>query len=388
MSELVTSSELGTPPSPAPTPAARRRFGTGRGQPRPPVYRRHPLIQVALFAAVCVLVSRQFASDAANTHVINTWLIYAIAGAGFYLMFVVAGRFAFCQTFMMTTGGYTAAYLGRTHSFWPSLLGGVGVVLVVAAVFALITARTESFLFAVATLALGQIGAAVYIHWDGFTGPQGLSSNVPAPSPYGSEYISESDLYWMIFPMLLLCLLITLFVERSPVGREAAAARDMPEVARSCGIPTRKLQFGLFVLGSAMGGLAGALSAFWQGSIAPETFGLTLALGLFLIPILGGIGSVWGTVLGALLYVELPNWLSGLAKYSSLTYGVVLVLVIILLPQGLLGAVGQLVRRLLPASVGQEPMPPRSARTLLASRLRPAAKIQPHQAEGGANADH
>jgi branched-chain amino acid transport system permease protein len=355
---------------------------------RPPIYRRHPLIQLAFFAGICVLISRQFAGDDANMHVINTWLIYTIAGVGFYLMFVVAGRFAFCQTFMMTTGGYTAAYLGRDHPFWPSLLAAVGVVVVVAAVFGLMCARTESFLFAVATLALGQIGAAVYIHWNGFTGPQGLSSNVPAPRPYGTDFLAESDMYWMLFPMLVLCLLIALFMDRSPVGREAAAARDMPEVARSCGIPTRKLQFALFVLGSAMGGLAGGLAAFWQGSIAPETFGLTLALGLFLIPILGGIGSVWGTVLGALLYVELPNWLSGLAKYSSLTYGVVLVVVIIALPQGLIGALSQVTRRLLPASlVGNIGVPP-SARTLLRSPFKPAAKIQPHPAEGGSHADH
>ena len=354
--------------------------------PRPPIFRRHPLLQVAVFAAVCILISRQFAGDDANMHVINTWLVYTIAGAGFYLTFVVAGRFAFCQTFMMTTGGYTAAYLGRDHGFWPSLLGAVGVVIVVAAVFALVCARTESFLFAVATLALGQIGAAVYIHWNGFTGPQGLSSNVPAPTPYGKSILAEADLYWMLFPMLVLCLLIALFVERAPVGRDALAAREMPEVARSCGIPTRKLQFGLFVLGSAMGGLAGGLAAFWQGSIAPETFGLTLALGLFLIPILGGIGSVWGTVLGALLYVELPNWLSGLAKYSNLVYGVVLVLVIIALPQGLLGAVSQLARRVLPASAAARLAPTRSARELLRwGRTSPAADTP---SEGPADAKH
>jgi branched-chain amino acid transport system permease protein len=339
---------------------------------RPPVYRRHPLLQVVLFAAVCALGSRQFAGDDANMHVINTWLIYTIAGAGFYLMFVLAGRFAFCQTFMMTTGGYTTAYLSRSHSFWPSLLGGVGAVVVISAVFALVCARTESFLFAVATLALGQIGAAVYVHWNDFTGPNGLSSNVPVPSPFGSGLLQEPDIFWLLFPMLLLCLLITLFVERSPVAREAAAARDMPEVARSVGIATRKIQVSLFVLGSAMGGLAGGLAAYWQGSIAPETFGLTLALGLFLIPILGGVGSVWGTVLGALLYVELPNWLAGLAKYSSLTYGLVLVLVIIALPQGLIGGLQQLLHRVVPSLAGG---PSRSARVLL---RRP---------KGGADAD-
>lgn len=329
---------------------------------RPPTFRRRPLLQIAVFVVVAVLATRPFVDQPASMHYLNQWLVYAIAGTGFYLMFVVVGRFAFCQTFMMSTGGYVAAYLSRESGFLYSLLIAVVVVVVVSGIFALIVARTESFLFAVATLALGQIGATVYIHWNDFTGPNGVSSNVPYPEVFGFSLTTEGDLFWMFLVGVIVCVLVVLLIERSAVGRESVATRERAEVARSVGIPTLHIQTVLFVIGSAMGGLAGAMTAFWQGSMSTETFTLDLALGLFLIPILGGVASVWGTVLGAFIYVELTNVLSGLEKFASLTYGIALLLVIVLLPQGILGVGSRITAKLGLDRSGSRSA--RSARTL------------------------
>ncbi len=342
--------------------------GPGFAETRPPVFRRHPFLQVAVFLILAVLVTRVFVGEPSEMHYVNQWMVYAIAGIGFYLMFVVVGRFAFCQTFMMSTGGYMAAYFSRDHGFLVSLLVAVAVVVVVSGIFALVTARTESFLFAIATLALGQIGAIVYVHWNAFTGPHGLSSNIPYPKIFGTSLSSQTDLFWMFLPALLLCLLVTLLIERSAMGREAVATREMNVVARSTGVATLRVQYVLFVLGSAMGGLAGAMAAFWQGSMSTETFTIDLAIGLFLIPILGGIGSVWGTVLGSFIYVELANALSGVEKYSSLIYGLALLVMLVALPQGLLGLGHQAARKLLPARLGRRPV--RTARSLLPRRAR------------------
>lgn len=314
----------------------------------PPIYRRHPVVQVAAFAVLLALVGGQLVSSVSTMNSVNTWLLYIMAGLGFYIMFVVGGRFAFCQTFMMTTGGYTAAYFSKDHSFWFSMVVAVAVVAVVATVFALVCARTESFLFAVATLALGQIGIAVYTHWTDFTGVNGVSSGVPVPEIFGTSVSSEKQFFWLFLAGAVLCLLVTMFIERSPVGREATATKEMPEVGRSCGLPTLRLQAFLFVAGSLMGAVAGALAAYRQGSMTTGTFSIDLALGLFLIPILGGVSSPWGTVLGALLYVQLPIVLSGLDKLAPLAYGVALVLVLALLPQGVLGLLSSLLRKVVP----------------------------------------
>jgi branched-chain amino acid transport system permease protein len=354
--QVLKESELRAAPVPEqePTPGA---------VVRPPVFRRHPFVQLVLFIAVAIVGSKLFAHNPASTHYINQWLMYAIAGVGFYLMFVVAGRFAFCQTFMMSTGGYIAAHFSQHHGFFVSIGLATLLVAVIGAAFAIICARTASFLFAVATLALVQIGATVYVQWTDFTGPNGLVGNVPIPVIFGQRLAVESQLFWMFLAGLIICLLIALLIERSAVGREAAATRTMPDVARSLGIPTRSLQIALFVVGSGMGGLAGGMTAYWQGSISTDTFSLDLALGLFLIPIMGGVASVWGTVLGSLIYVELANVLSGLDKYASLAYGVILVVVIVVLPQGLLGGAHQIARLIWPQR--SRSAPPRTARSLL-----------------------
>lgn len=353
---MVTTSQ------PASSRTARRRDPDGPAGARPPVFRRHPFGQLALFAVVAIVATRPFVDDPVDAHYLNQWLMYAIAGVGFYLMFVVAGRFAFCQTFMMSTGGYVAAHYSDDHGFLFSMAAALVAVTVIAAIFAVVVARTESFLFAVATLALGQIGATVYVNWTDFTGPDGLHGNVPLPKVFGKVLNTEADMFWMFLVGLLLCLAIALMIERSAVGREAVATRELAQVARSTGIATRKLQVVLFVLGSAMGGLAGAMTAYWQGSMSTGTFSLDLALGLFLIPILGGVTSVWGTALGALIYVELTNVLSDLAKYASLVYGIALLVVIVALPQGLMGAGHQLVRRLFPGRARSQPI--RSVRSM------------------------
>lgn len=327
-------------PAAPPTPAAVRDRG-GRDL-RPPRFRQHPLLQLAVFIVLAVVATRPFVGNASAMHYLNQWLMYAVAGAGFYLMFVVAGRFAFCQTFMMLTGGYTAAYLSQTHGFLYATVAATAIVGLIALAFAVVVARTESFLFAVATLALGQIGTTVYTNWTSFSGPEGISSNVPYPDVFGRVLDTEGAIYWMFLAAVVVCVLVVLLIERSAVGREATATREMPEVARSLGIGTRKVQLALFVVGSAMGGLAGALTAYWQGSMSSGTFSLDLALGLFLIPILGGVTTVWGTVVGSLIYVELANVLSQFQQYASLAYGVALLIVIIVLPQGLVGGGKQL----------------------------------------------
>lgn len=340
-------------------------------QVRPPVYRRHQVIQVAAFALVVAVIGGQLVTGVSTMNALNTWLIFIIAALGFYIMFVLGGRFAFCQTFMMMTGGYTAAHFSSTYSFWVSMLLAIAVVAVVATAFAIVTARTESFLFAIATLALSQIGIAVYLHWGAFTGVSGISSGVPMPEVFGQSLGTEKQFFWLFLAATVVCLLTTMFIERSPAGREAIAARDVPEVARSCGLPTLRIQAFLFVVGSMMGAVAGGLTAYRLGSMTTTTFGIELALGLFLIPILGGVASSWGTVLGALLYVQLPVVLSGLEQLAPLVYGIALVLVLALLPQGLLGLGGSLLRTIVPERF--RPGPVRSARQIFRGGLRNVA---------------
>lgn len=316
---------------------ARGQGGVCAGGPRPPAQTRHQYRAIVAFLIGTIVVTKLFVTTEFGLSLANQWIIYSMAAVGFYLVFCVAGLFAFCQTFMMATGAYTAAYIARDHFFWVGIGGGVAVVVVVAVLFGALVRKAEAFYFSIATLALSQLGGALFTRWTSFTGPSGLASNVPLPVIFGHSLRRQSELFWMLLVGLVICLLVAVFVERSPMVRESVATRDLPELAQSAGIRTERLQLAMFVIGSALGGLAGALTAYWQGSVSTESFGLALAIGIFLMPIVGGVDSVWGPIAGALLYVGLPRALSGLEKYAALIYGVVLVAAIIALPDGIIG---------------------------------------------------
>jgi len=309
----------------------------------PPAQTRHQYRAIAAFVAVAAALTSLFVPTEFGMSIVNQWLLYSMAAIGFYLVFCVAGRFAFCQTFMMATGAYTAAYVAREWPFWIGLGAGVLVVVIVATLFGLLVRKTEAFYFAIATLAFAELGAAFFTRRTDFTGPSGLSTNVPLPSPLGTPLATQQSMFWLLLPMLALCLVVAAFVERSPVARQAIAARDLPELASTYGISDGRIRVVMFVVGSSLGGLSGALAAYWQGSVSNESFGLALAIGIFLMPIIGGVESMWGPVAGALLYVGLPRMLSDLERYSTLIYGVALVAAIILLPNGIIGGVRRLI---------------------------------------------
>jgi branched-chain amino acid transport system permease protein len=126
--------------------------------------------------------------------------------------------------------------------------------------------------------------------------------------------------------------------------RELAAVRETPLVARTTGVRVGRLRLVMFVLGSATGGLSGALITGWQGFIGVDSFGLDLGIGLFLMVILGGVASHWGALAGAAFYVAVPELLSGLQQYMSIIYGALLLVVIMVFPSGLVGVWRQLVR--------------------------------------------
>jgi branched-chain amino acid transport system permease protein len=286
------------------------------------------------------------ADTRAHKYDLNLWLVYSIAAIGFYWVFGLAGRFAFCQTFMMALGGYTSAYVSsRGHSFVLSVLCGVVAASAVALVVGLLVRRSQQFYFAIATLAVTSIGTEVFRNWKAFTGPNGNRNGIAPPSVFGHDFIEDTSVFWLFLGILAGVLLLAAAIERSPLRREAMAARDNPTVAALAGIAVGRIQLALFVLGSALGGLTGALFGHWSGGVSTASFGIDLAIGIFLMLYLGGVGSMWGPVLGCAVYVALPELISGIDKYTKIVYGSLLLVIVLALPQGVVGGLNDLTRK-------------------------------------------
>lgn len=309
----------------------------------PAAYRRWSLVQIAVFGAAMAIFAPMVVTSHQSHFLLNLWLIYSLAGVGFYLVFSLAGRFAFSQTFMMLLGAYTSAYVADHHAYWMAVGASLLVTGATAGLVGFLVRKSQEFYFAIATLALTEIGLIVFSNWTAFSGANGVRENIAPATVFGHAVFGDSEYFWLILVALLVCLVLVSCIERSSFGRQVVAARDLPVVSTTLGIPVAGVQLTMFVLGSMIGGLSGTLYGSWQGFVSTDTFGITLAIGVFLMIVLGGMGSVWGVVIGAAFYVYAPDLLTPLQNYQTIIYGALLVVVIIAFPQGILGGVRRLV---------------------------------------------
>lgn len=323
----------------------RSKNGGSEAGAAPGVYRQRHYVTLVVVIGAIALVAPALAQSRSDKFLVNLWLVYAIAGIGFYWIFGMAGRFAFCQTLMMAFGAYTSAYVVNElgpGSFLVGLVAGVAASAVLAALIGLATRNTKEFYFAIATLAATQIGMLFFRRATWFTGPNGTVAGVDPPKLFGHTFLADGEVFWLLLGGLAIVLLIGIFLERSPLRRSAIAVRDNEVVARAQGLPAQRIQLGLFIAGSAAGGFSGVLLGHWTGSIGTDAFGMQLSIGIFLILLIGGADSLWGPVVGAAFFVAVPELLSGLEKYETVVYGAILLVVVILFPQGIVGGLRQI----------------------------------------------
>jgi branched-chain amino acid transport system permease protein len=345
------------PSAPVAAPAGEAATSTSRVasllRPRssggPPLFREHRYLTWAVLIAAIAVVAPSLFTSQADQLSLNVWLAYAVAGVGFYWVFGLAGRFAFCQTLMMALGGYVSAWITLKLGpgwFLVGVVGAMAVTGLLAAVIGIILARAQDFYFAIGTLAVTQVGTVVLSHTTSFSGAAGSTVGIAVPVIFGYTFQSYLSMFWLSLVVLAVVLLFAIFLERSPLRRHAIAARENAMVARSSGVSVVRTQTMLFAFGSMLGGLSGALLGAVNSTVDVNSYGTSLAIGIFLMLFIGGVGSAWGPVVGAAFYVAMPQVLSSLAQYENIVYGAVLLVVIIVFPEGLVGGLRLVTKRI------------------------------------------
>jgi branched-chain amino acid transport system permease protein len=145
--------------------------------------------------------------------------------------------------------------------------------------------------------------------------------------------------------IMVVVMVLGVLVERSPMRRNALAAKEIPAVAQASGVPIYKVTIMLFGFGSALAGIAGSVDAHSIGAITPDAFNTGLAINLYLMILLGGLRSIWGAVVGAIFFVWLPELLRPVQSYTTVIYSFLLLFTIILLPDGIVGTLSKLARK-------------------------------------------
>lgn len=265
-----------------------------------------------------------------------------LAAVGLNLLMGFAGQVSIGQAAFLAIGGYVSALLMSElgFSFWLAFpLAGLltsltGFILFIPAL------RLTAIYLAIATLgfsaAVQQLLPLPY--WSHLLGGhQGIK--VPRPAIAGFVFDSDLELYYLTLAIVVALLWVAANFARSYMGRAFVALRDKPAAAEALGISPTRYKAYAFVISACYTGLAGALHAHLVGHISPAEFGLGKSIEIFAMVILGGIGSLSGSVCGALFLTFLPHWLAEAKQLYTFFYGAALVLVIIFLPYGVLGFV-------------------------------------------------
>ncbi len=311
---------------------------------------KHPFIAeiltiIALVAAPFVLPHLGF-----SLTTINRILVWGLFGLGFDLLFGYTGLLSFGQSAFFGTGGMFAAYL-LTEANFPyvltSIVIGAAVAAVVGYLVGLIALRRTGIYFAMITVAIAEVFFfAEFNPLSAFTGGENGLPGVPTPSfNFGSTKLSfDTDLsmYAFLAFWYFVGLVIALRIVRSPVGAIFRALRDNPLRASALGHNIHSYKLTAFVVAAAYAGFAGGLLAIMQGFMPPDAFMFDTSGQLVMQTAIGGAGTLFGPLVGAIVWLYLSDFLQNALHLGStwkLVLGIVFVLLVCFLRRGIVGAI-------------------------------------------------
>jgi branched-chain amino acid transport system permease protein len=294
-----------------------------------------PRAVAALIGLLCFLPL--FLNDYTQ-FVANTMLVYCLVATGFNIVLGYLGQLAFANAAFFGIGAY-AASLGMVHGRLPFLaamvLGGLAGA-AAGALVALPALRVKGYYLAIITLAFGELMRWTYIHGDAITFGSG-GFNVPAPSVMGWALTTETEKFYLFLAIVTAGIGATARLLRSRFGRAFVAIRNNEMAAAALGIPIARTKIIAFAWSGLMVGLAGTLYAILNGRVTPESFGLSQILLDFAIVMIGGLGSILGSVLGAVLLTGAPEFLRNLPGVEEIVFSLLLIIVLLVMPKGIGG---------------------------------------------------
>ncbi|VBB46938.1 Amino acid/amide ABC transporter membrane protein 2, HAAT family [uncultured Desulfatiglans sp.] len=294
-----------------------------------------PKTWLLLAAAVaCMAVAPQFLSRF-YTYLISLVLVTGLLAMSLNLVLGYGGLYQFHHAVFYGVGAYTFALM-RVKTGLPSIwayLAAPVAALLLSLLIGWICVRLSKLYFGMLQISLGSLVWAIVYRWYSFTGGDDGIHGVPVP-----EALSSIDnAYYFTSAVTLVCLFLMYLIVSSPFGRVFQATRDNPERSEAIGVNVKRQQLvGLMVAGF-FAGVAGSLFVTIEGSVFPDMMFWTLSLEILIMCLLGGWFSFFGPMLGAAIVVVLRTVMGIHTEYWTLILGVMLMLLIFFLPEGVLG---------------------------------------------------
>jgi branched-chain amino acid transport system permease protein len=283
-----------------------------------------------------------------NFYVRIATLVYinALAVLGLNLLMGFAGQVSLGHAAFFGLGAYAVA-VGPTHlgiPSWAALIGGVLLSALIAFVVGRPILRLKGYYLAVATLGMGLLTAMVIANEGGWTGgPNGMP--VPRLVVFDWRVTGSQMWYWVAGVSLVLGAWVAVNLIESPTGRAFRAIHDSETAARVLGIDIARYKLAAFVISAMYGTLAGAYVALFDGFVTPDTSSFLRSIEFVVMAVLGGLGSILGSIVGAAILIILPQLLTVFHDYEHIVLGLIMIVFMIFLPAGIVPSLAALMRR-------------------------------------------
>jgi len=328
----------------------------------------------ALVVLGCVLLAFPFiAKDRYQVHVINTVGIYILISLGLNIAMGYAGQFNLAMGALWGVGAYTAAILNTRFGipFWLNVPAAMVAAGIMGAVVGLPSFKVRSHYLAIVTIGLGEVINIIFVNEQRLTGGADGISRIQMPSLFGFPINTDERYYYLILAVVLIGFFIARQILKHRIGRSFRAIRDDYQAAKAMGINTAYYQILAFVISASYAGVAGALFAHLNTYISPDIFDFSSTLFILTATMVGGMGSLAGSIVGGLALPILQEYLRVIKNWQLVAYGIAIMVVVLFIP----GGVMELMRRL------------RASRALrwLSAERRPEERFEPEETNVSGN---
>ena len=262
--------------------------------------------------------------------------INAIIVIGLNLLIGFAGQISLGHAGFLGIGAYASAVLPTHFGFHPllAMAAGAAATAVIAGVVAKPIFKLKGNYLAMATLGLGiiiNIALRNEAQWTG--GPDGMA--VPAFALFGIELSSDKQWYWVVAALLVISVWASLNIIDSPFGRALRALHGSEVASQVVGVNIARYKVSIFVLSAVFASIMGSITAHYIGFVTPNFADFFHSIELVTMVVVGGMASVFGSIVGAVLLTALPQALATFEGWETVVFGSVLMLCMIFLPKGL-----------------------------------------------------
>jgi len=296
---------------------------------------------ILVFVVIAALALLPWALDTRYVFHIATMIAIMIPLALSMNLMLKLGQLSIAHPAFMGIGAYGTALLTMRLGCPPvlALLSGALFATVIAGIFGPVFLRIKGVYFVLLTYAFGEIINLIFQEWTGLFGGNSGLYGVPKFSIFGLRLTAVQDYYVLALIFVVASYAAMRAIERSDIGAMFESLNEDEMLSRSIGANALSWRIAAFSFSAFVAGISGGIYAFYIGFLSPDPFGFRLSVDLVVMNAIGGVSSVLGPLLGAILVVPLPEILRGAHEYQLLIYGVCLIVFLLFMRQGLVSLI-------------------------------------------------